>query len=167
MPASCEAVSAAPADDVAFAADDVARVEVLNVRAGGDDAPDELVADDHGHGDRPLGPGVPVVDVDVGAADAGLEDFDQDVVDAERGLRNFLEPEAFLAFTFDQGGHGFHGWLLVVIGRGIRGRRHSQWMAMIRIAEVRVIAMMKAASGDAPSDSATIRPAAPRMAGGT
>ena len=71
MPAAGEAVAAAAADDVAFAADDFAGEKVVHVRADLDDLADELVADDHRHGDRLLRPGVPLVDVQVGAADAG------------------------------------------------------------------------------------------------
>ncbi len=54
MPPAGEAVAAAAADDVALAADDVAGVKVVDVRADLDDLADELVADDHRHGDRLL-----------------------------------------------------------------------------------------------------------------
>ena len=47
-------------------------------------SPDELVADRHRHGDGLLRPLVPLVDVDVGAADAGAQHLDQHVVDADR-----------------------------------------------------------------------------------
>ena len=39
-----------------------------------DDLADELMADDHRHGDGLLRPGVPVVDVQIGAANAGAID---------------------------------------------------------------------------------------------
>ncbi len=38
---------------------------------------------------------VPVVDVEVGAADAGLEDANFDVVDAGLGFGDVREPETF------------------------------------------------------------------------
>ena len=85
--AAGHAVAAAAADDVALAADDVAGVEVAHVRPDRDDLADELVADRHRHRDRLLRPGVPLVDVQVGAADAGAADADQDVVDAVLRLR--------------------------------------------------------------------------------
>jgi hypothetical protein len=44
-----EAVPAASADYVAFAADEFSRVEISNVRSDGDDFSDELVPDDHRH----------------------------------------------------------------------------------------------------------------------
>ena len=72
MPAAGKAVAAAAADHVAFAADDVAGEEVVDVGADRDDLADELVADRHRHRDGLLRPFVPVVDVDVGTADAGV-----------------------------------------------------------------------------------------------
>ncbi len=55
-----------------------------DVGADLDDLAHELVADHHRHGDGLLRPGVPVVDVQVGAADAGAVHADQHVVDADR-----------------------------------------------------------------------------------
>ena len=71
VPPAGHAVAAAAADDVPLAADEVARLEVGDVRADLDDLADELVADDERHRDRLLRPGVPLVDVEVGAADPG------------------------------------------------------------------------------------------------
>ena len=71
MAAAGQAVAAASADDVAFAADDVAGLKIGDVGADLDDFADEFVADDHRHGDGLLRPLVPLVDVQVGAADAG------------------------------------------------------------------------------------------------
>ena len=69
------------------------------------DAPHELVAHDQGHRDRLLRPGVPVVDVQIGAADAGLQDADQDIVDAGLGDRDLLQPQARFGPALDQGLH--------------------------------------------------------------
>ena len=62
--------------------DDVAESEVVDVGAEVDDLADELVADGEAGRGWCAGPGVPLVDVEVGAADAGVEDADLDVVDA-------------------------------------------------------------------------------------
>ena len=97
-----EAVAAAAADHVAFAADDVAREEIGHIGADRLNPADELVADRHGHGNGLLRPLVPLVDVDVGAADAGLQHANQHVVDADLGNRDVLEPQAWLALAFDQ-----------------------------------------------------------------
>ena len=105
MAAAGEAVATASADDVAFAGDEVAGFEVVDVGADLGDFADEFVADDEGDGDGFLRPGVPVVDVEVGAADAGLEDADFDVVDAGFGFGDVLEPETFFGVRLDQGFH--------------------------------------------------------------
>ena len=68
--------------------------EVVDVGADFDDLADELVADDHRHGDGLLRPGVPVVDVEVGAADAGAKDLDEHVVDADLRFRDVFQPKA-------------------------------------------------------------------------
>ena len=94
MPPPGHAVAAAPAHDVPLAADEVADLEAADVRADLDDLADELVPDHHRHRDRPLRPRVPVVDVQVGAADPGLVHPDQDVVDPDLRRGDVLEPEA-------------------------------------------------------------------------
>src|SRR5262249_35998487 len=88
VPAAGPAVAAAAADDVTLATDDVADGEVVDVAAQLEDLADELVADDQRRVDRLLRPGVPVGDVKVGPADAGLEDADPDVVDAHVRFRD-------------------------------------------------------------------------------
>src|SRR5262245_44508102 len=69
MPPAGEAVAATATDDVAFSGNDVADVEVGDVAADLDDAADEFVAHHHGHRNCLLGPSVPFVYVQVGAAD--------------------------------------------------------------------------------------------------
>ncbi len=81
------------ADDVPFAADDFAGMKVLDVAADLDDSADELMADGHGDGNRFLGPGVPLVDMHVGPADAGAENFDQHVARADFGERHVVQPQ--------------------------------------------------------------------------
>ena len=106
MAAAGETIAAASADDVAFAADDFAGKEVVHIFAGGDDLADEFMADDHRHGDGLLRPRVPFVDVQVGAADAGLEHFDEHVVEPAFRVGDILQPEAAFGFGFDEGFHG-------------------------------------------------------------
>src|SRR5204862_171988 len=77
MTATGKTVTAPPADDVAFAAHDLARVEVVDVRADLDDLTDELVADDERRMDRPGRPWIPRLDVEVRAADTGLADANE------------------------------------------------------------------------------------------
>jgi hypothetical protein len=102
MAASGHAVAAAAADHVALAADDVAGEEVVDVGADLNDFTDELVADGHGHMDGFLCPIVPLVDVDICAADACVAHANQDIVDADDGLRNLFQPEALCGLTLYQ-----------------------------------------------------------------
>ena len=104
-----EAVAAAPAHEVAFAADDVAGGEVGDVGADLDDLADELVPDHHRHRDRLLRPRVPVVDVQIGAADAGPVDPDQHVVDPDFGFGHVLEPQSGLRLGFHECSHSGRG----------------------------------------------------------
>src|SRR5689334_15436521 len=101
VPASGEAVAASAADHVAFPADDVAGEEVGHVGPDRLDPAHELVTDHHGHRDGLLGPLVPVVDVDVRTADAGLEHTDQHVVYTDVGDGNVLQPQSGLTPAFD------------------------------------------------------------------
>ena len=105
VPAPCHAVPAATADDVPLAADEVADLEVAHVGADRGRLTDELVADNHRHGNRLLRPGIPAVDVQIGAADPGLPDPDQDVVHTDLRVGYVLEPEAFGGLGFNQRTH--------------------------------------------------------------
>src|SRR5947209_8479249 len=68
VPPASEAVAAVPADDMAFAADNLSRQEVSHVGADLDDFPDELMPDNQGDGNGLLRPGIPFVNMEVGAA---------------------------------------------------------------------------------------------------
>jgi len=100
MTAAGEAVAAASADDVAFAGDELAYGDVSDVRAKVDDLSDKFVADDETLADSFAGPGIPIVDVEIGAADSCVEDADLNVVDADGGFRNVFKPEATVGMPF-------------------------------------------------------------------
>src|SRR5439155_13424992 len=105
MASARHAVAAAYADDVPLAADEVADLKVDYVGADRRHLPDELVSDDHRHRDRLLRPRIPAVDVQIGAADPGLANANQDVVDPHLGLGHVLEPEALSGLGLDQRAH--------------------------------------------------------------
>src|SRR6187402_12023 len=69
------------------------------------DLADEFMSHDHRHRDRLLRPGIPLIDVNVGAADAGAIHVDKHVVDAYFGPGNIFEPETRLRIAFDEGFH--------------------------------------------------------------
>jgi hypothetical protein len=98
-----QTVPAAAADHVPFAADDLAGMKINHVRAHGDDFSDKLVANGHRNWDGGARPIVPVVDVDIGAADSCVSDADQNVVDADGGLGDIFEPQSGRGLTLDQG----------------------------------------------------------------
>src|SRR5688572_12698057 len=76
------AVAAVAAGYVALSRYPVADRETLHFAADLDDLATVLMTNRHRHWDRLLRPGVPAVDVHVGAADRGLADPDPDVVGA-------------------------------------------------------------------------------------
>ena len=67
-----------------------------------DDFAGIFMADRHRYRHGLLRPGVPVVDVHVGAADRGAMHLDEDVVVADRGLRDVLHPDAGFRARLDQ-----------------------------------------------------------------
>ena len=93
------------ADHVALARHALADLEAPDVGAELGDLARIFVADRHRRRDRLLRPFVPVEDVHVGAADAGLVDLHQHVVGADLGDRLLFEPEARLRLFLDEGAH--------------------------------------------------------------
>ena len=100
MAASGQAIAASAADDVALPANDIAREEIVDVRANLYDAAGEFVAYGHRYGDGALRPIVPLVNVDVRPANARAEHLNQDVVNTNLGLGNVFEPKSWLALAF-------------------------------------------------------------------
>src|SRR6185437_17092337 len=87
VPPASQAVPATAAHDVPLAADDLPDVKVGDVGAHRADLTDELVSDHQRSNDGGARPGVPFVDVQVCAADAGPVHADQHIVDAGLGHR--------------------------------------------------------------------------------
>ena len=77
---------------MAFRADDLAGVDRGDILTQLHDFADELMADDEAWLDGVLRPLVPRVDVEVGAADAGAKDADEDLARTGLRLRNVLQP---------------------------------------------------------------------------
>ena len=102
MAAARAAVTAVAAGDVPFAGDAVAGLQAADLGAQIHDAPAILVAHSHRHRDGLLRPGIPLVDVHVGAADRRLVDLDEHIVRADLGLRDVVQPDAGGCLFFDQ-----------------------------------------------------------------
>lgn len=103
MPTPSQTIPASPADDVPFAANDLAGMKIIYVGADSDDFSDKLVSNRHRNRDSGARPIVPVIDMDVGAADSCVSDADQNVVDADYGLRNIFKPQSGRGLAFDKG----------------------------------------------------------------
>ena len=102
-----EAIATMAAGNVTFADDEIAFSKTSYVIADPINHSDKLMANGHRHGDRFLGPGVPVIYMYVRAADRGLEDADEDVVARNFRNRNLLEPQSGLGFRLYDGLHRF------------------------------------------------------------
>ena len=96
-----QAIAAAAANHVAFAADNVAGIKVVDVGADRNDLADKFMADGHGNRDGLLRPLVPLVDMNVGAADAGIVDAHQHIVDADDRFGNIFQPQSTLGPALD------------------------------------------------------------------
>ena len=94
------------ADDVALARHALADLEMPHVGAEFGDLARIFVADRHRRRDRLLRPLVPVEDMHVGAADAGLVHLHEHVIGADLGDRLLFEPKARLRLFLDEGAHG-------------------------------------------------------------
>ena len=96
------AITAFAAHDVSFPRHPVADLDRMHELADLFDHADVFVADGHRHGHVFLRPLVPVVDMQVGAADRDLADLDQHVLGTGLGPRHVLQPEAGFIVCLDQ-----------------------------------------------------------------
>lgn len=101
-----EAISAAPAHEVALTGHVVTGHEVGDAGTDPFHVPAILVADGHGDWNGFLRPVVPVPDVEVGSADGGFRDANQHVHRSDLGLRDIEQIEAGFGPGFDEGSHG-------------------------------------------------------------
>src|SRR5208337_1512124 len=92
-----------------------------------------FVSDRHRRRDRLLRPLVPVEDMDVGAANAGLVDLDQNVVGTERGNRLLAEPQSRLRFLLDQRFHRRAFALAEIVRPGTAGAANELKLRMLRL----------------------------------
>ncbi len=104
-PAAGHAVPAAAADKMTLTAHQVALTQVVHVGADRHDLADELVPDDERLRHVGLCPAVPLVDVQVRAADSGAKNPDEHVIPADGGHRHVLDPQPRLRPRLDQSLH--------------------------------------------------------------
>src|ERR1700722_759009 len=105
MAEPCHTIPAASADDVTFPGYKLAGMKVIDVGADFNHLAHEFVADCERDLDGGTCPGIPIVNMNVGAADAGAEDANENVVDADGGFGYILEPQPFFGMSLDQSLH--------------------------------------------------------------
>src|ERR1700738_720530 len=110
MPATRQTIPAMPAGDVTFADDEVAFGKTFHVVPDKIDNSNKFMTDGHRHGDRLLGPRVPVIYMYVRSADRGLEDTNEHIVAFGLWNRHLFEPKPRLGLALDDSLHRFlHG----------------------------------------------------------
>src|ERR1700731_1849185 len=107
MTAAGEAIPAMATNNVTFRGHQFALPKIAHCAADLINDPDKLVPDHHRYRNRLLGPGVPIIYVNVRTADRSFLDADEDVVRPDFGHRDFLEIESRFALSFHQGRHRF------------------------------------------------------------
>ena len=94
MPAARATIATVSTGNVAFTGNPVTNRNTGNLAADFIDLAHEFVTDRHRHRNRMLGPLVPVIYVQVGAADGCLADADQDIVVADLRFGDIFQPDA-------------------------------------------------------------------------
>jgi hypothetical protein len=107
MPVAGAAISAVAADYMAFAGNSLSDGQALHAPAQFGYLTHEFMAHVHRNRYGLLGPFIPLVDVDIGAADRGLIDLYEDLVVRYNWFRNLFKPEAFFAVFFNESFHKF------------------------------------------------------------
>src|SRR5437763_13624610 len=102
MPPPRHTVAASAAHDVRCAGYEFTRMKIVNVGADLDDFADEFMPDHHRHRDGALSPIVPVEDMNIGPADAGSQNPNQDIINSDAGLGNILKPQTWFCLRFDE-----------------------------------------------------------------
>ena len=101
------AIAAMTAGYMALTGDTVAHLDVAYTHTYLFHCTHILVADGHRCLDGFLTPFVPFIDVEIGSADSGFTDFDEDVVDSNLGNGNFFHPYSLGGFFLYQCFHVF------------------------------------------------------------
>jgi hypothetical protein len=84
-----------------FAAHNVTGIKVAYVRPDLDDLTDKFMPDGDGNRNCLLRPIVPLANMYIGSANAGVSHPDQHIVDADFRLRDFFQPKTRFRFALD------------------------------------------------------------------
>src|SRR5665213_225128 len=102
MPPPGKTIAASPTYDVSLPADQIAGMKILHIGSDFDNLSTEFVPDRQRHTNRGLRPFVPIVNVEVGAANSRAKHANFDVIDAGLRLGDIFEPEPWLGATFNE-----------------------------------------------------------------
>ncbi len=108
MVEAAPALAAGVIDDMRLGRDERPGLEILHLGTRGHDAAGHLVTEHHWGMDMALGPLVPVEDVDVGSANRGGGDLDQDVRTLRLGNLDLVDLGARTGSGFHHCRHGRH-----------------------------------------------------------
>ena len=92
MTSACQAIAAASAYDVSFTADQFAGMKVVDIGSDLNDLADEFMPDHQRNRDRAARPIVPVINMEVRAADSGQQDTHFYVIDSGLRFGYVLQP---------------------------------------------------------------------------
>jgi hypothetical protein len=99
------AIAAMAAYYVAFSGDAVSGFVPCHSGANCLNMANEFMPDRQSGVDSTLSPVIPVVDMDIGPANGGFFEFDQDFVGARFGYGNLFHPDSDFRFALYQGAH--------------------------------------------------------------
>jgi len=102
MTAAGQAIAAVAANQMPFTGYDVSRFEIVDIAADFIHRTDKLMPHMHGNLNRFLSPVIPVINVNIGAANGGFVNFNQNIVDADVRDRHIFQPDTRLRFGFDR-----------------------------------------------------------------
>ena len=100
MQTTRQTVSTSSADNMPLTGNNVTHLQPADVTAQLNNFTRKFMATDHGHGNRFLGPFIPVVNMDVGATNRCFVDLDQNVIATNFRNWHVFQPKTFLGTLF-------------------------------------------------------------------
>ena len=100
-----QAVAASTTDQMAFTTDQITDFEIIDVATEFNHMANEFVTDNQRHRNGALGPGIPIINMQISAADTGAIDANEHVVNANFGHWYVDQSESRCGGCF---GDGFH-----------------------------------------------------------
>jgi hypothetical protein len=100
-----QAIAASTTDQMAFTTDQITDFEIIDVATEFNHMANEFVADHQRHRNGALGPGIPIINMQIRAADAGAINADEYVVYANFWHRHVDQSQSRCGGRFSDGFH--------------------------------------------------------------